>query len=155
MLLKMGKEVIFLTNNATKSREICAEKLINLGYSREITKDHVVNPAAVIASTLHRSGINEQNKKVYLIGSQGVKDELDNLDIDYFGRADQADPVEKQKSSKDPFMYDIELEEDLEDVGAVVVGYEKHFNYLKLMKAANYLQVSFSLNLIHIVILSF
>jgi len=37
----------------------------------------------------------------------------------------------------------LELEEHPENVGAVVVGYEKYFNYLKLMKAANYLQVSF------------
>jgi hypothetical protein len=37
----------------------------------------------------------------------------------------------------------LELEEHRENVGAVVVGYEKYFNYLKLMKAANYLQVRF------------
>lgn len=98
-----------------------------------------MNPAAVVADTLNRSGIKEQNKKVYLIGGQGVKDELTELDIEYFG--DGPDPVDNQESSKGAaFLYDIELEEDVDQVGAVVVGYEKHFNYLKLMKAANYLQ---------------
>jgi len=98
-----------------------------------------VNPAAVVADTLDRSGIREQGKKVYLIGSQGVKDELNDLNIEFFG--DGPDPVENQESSKGAaFLYDIELEEEIDQVGAVVVGYEKHFNYLKLMKAANYLQ---------------
>lgn len=143
MLLKAGKQVIFLTNNATKSREVCAQKLKKLGYNEQISKNHIVNPAAVVADTLHRSGIQNQNKKVYVIGSQGVKEELENWEIDYFGGADRPDPVENQESAKDSaFLYDIELEEDHENVGAVVVGYEKHFNYVKLMKAANFLQVS-------------
>lgn len=93
----------------------------------------------VVADTLKNSGIQERNKKVYLIGSQGVKDELEDLGIEHFG-GDQPDPVENQDSAKDAaFLYDIELEEEIDQVGAVVVGYEKHFNYIKLMKAANYL----------------
>jgi hypothetical protein len=52
------------------------------------------------------------------------------------------DPVDGQPASKgSAFLYDIELEEEPENVGAVVVGYEKYFNYLKLMKSANYLRV--------------
>ncbi|KAI6170375.1 hypothetical protein M3Y97_01160800 [Aphelenchoides bicaudatus] len=140
MLLKAGKQVIFLTNNATKSREVYAKKLVKLGYNEKIRKDHIVNPAAVVADTIKNSGIKEQNKKVYLIGSQGVKDELSDLGIEHFG-GDVPDPVENQEAAKGAsFLYDIELEEDVEQVGAVVVGYEKHFNYIKLMKAANYLQ---------------
>lgn len=139
-LLKNNKRIIVLTNNATKSRAVYAKKLSKLGYPEKVSnKQTIVNPAAVVADTLNRSGIKEQNKKVYLIGGQGVKDELTELDIEYFG--DGPDPVENQESAKNAaFLYDIELEEDLDQVGAVVVGYEKHFNYLKLMKAANYLQ---------------
>jgi phosphoglycolate phosphatase len=140
MLLKKKKQVIFLTNNATKSREIYAQKLIKLGYNENINKESIVNPAAVLADHLKRSGIREKGKKVYLIGSQGVKDELDEFGIEHFG-GDVADNINDQESAKNAsFLYDIELEETLEDVGAVVVGYEKHFNYCKLMKAANYLQ---------------
>lgn len=141
MLLEMKKEVIFLTNNATKSREVCATKLKKLGYSEKINKCQIVNPAAVVADILNRSDISVQQKKVYLIGSKGVKDELDHCNIEYFG-GDSPDPIENQKSAKDAtFLYDIILEEEIENVGAVIVGYEKHFNYVKLMKAANYLQV--------------
>lgn len=138
-LLRMNKRVIVLTNNATKSRAVYAKKLTNLGYDKRIGKHSIVNPAAVVADTLHRAGLHKQNKKVYLIGGQGVKDELEDLDIEYFGTG--PDPVDKQESSKGAaFLYDIDLEEETENVGAVVVGYEKYFNYLKLMKAANYLQ---------------
>ena len=61
------------------------------------------------------------------------------MDIEYFGVG--RDSIDNQESSKNSaFLFDIELDENKEDVGAVVVGYEKYFNYLKLMKAANYLQ---------------
>uniref|UniRef100_A0AC34F7Y1 Phosphoglycolate phosphatase n=1 Tax=Panagrolaimus sp. ES5 TaxID=591445 RepID=A0AC34F7Y1_9BILA len=156
-LLRMNKRVIVLTNNATKSRAVYAKKLANLGYNERINKTNIVNPAAlanlgynerinktnivnpaaVVADTLYRTGIKQLQKKVYLIGSQGIKDELDNLGIEYFG--DGPDPIENQPDNR-AFIYDLQLEEKPEEVGAVVVGYEKHFNYHKLMKAANYLQ---------------
>ncbi|TKR87886.1 hypothetical protein L596_012218 [Steinernema carpocapsae] len=75
-----------------------------------------------------RKDLNKK-KKVCLI------DELDDLDIEYFG-----DPVENHHDGKTAFIYDLNLEEELEDVGAVIVGYEHYFNYIKLMKAANYLK---------------
>ncbi|KAK0414329.1 hypothetical protein QR680_007266 [Steinernema hermaphroditum] len=136
-LLSKNKTVIVLTNNATKSRAVYSEKLAKLGYNKMINKDSIVNPAAVVADTLDRAGLGG-DKKVYLIGTQGIKDELDDLGIEYFG--DGPDPVENHHDGSTAFIYDIELEEQHADVGAVVVGYERHFNYIKLMKAANYLQ---------------
>jgi phosphoglycolate phosphatase len=63
---------------------------------------------------------------------------LDDLGIECFGHG--PDSVENQPD-KNVFIYDLKLDEHPDNVGAVVVGYEKHFNYIKLMKAANYLQV--------------
>lgn len=97
-LLSRNKKVIVLTNNATKSRAVYAKKLAKLGYDSRINKNTIVNPAAVVADTLQRSGIKEAGKKVYLIGGQGVKDELDDLEIEYFG--DGRDPIDNQESSK-------------------------------------------------------
>nr|CDJ95155.1 Haloacid dehalogenase hydrolase domain containing protein [Haemonchus contortus] len=134
-LIKSGKRVIILTNNATKSRAVYAKKLARLGFNRKLDKNSLVNPAAVVADALDRAGLAD-NKKVYLIGAQGVRDEMDDLGIEYFGHG----PEPQDDSDGSAFMFDIELEEDPSDVGAVVVGYEKHFNYHKLMKAANYLQ---------------
>ncbi|KAL3125017.1 hypothetical protein niasHT_000708 [Heterodera trifolii] len=139
-LAKNGKRIIVLTNNATKSRAVYARKLGQLGFGRCVNEHNIVNPAAVVADLLHRAGLGQgSDKKVYLIGGQGVKDEMDQLGIDHFG--DGFDPVDEQPASKgSAFLYDLELEEKLERVGAVVVGYEKYFNYLKLMKASNYLR---------------
>lgn len=72
---------------------------------------------------------------------------MTDLNIKYFGTG--YDPIDNQPASKDAaFLYDIDLEIEQENVGAVVVGYEKYFNYCKLMKAANYLQVNFLAKLI-------
>ncbi|KAK6053481.1 phosphoglycolate/pyridoxal phosphate phosphatase family protein [Cooperia oncophora] len=130
-LIQHNKRVIVLTNNATKSRAVYAEKLARLGFNRKLDKESLVNPAAVVADALHRAGIAGY-KKVYLIGAQGVRDEMDALGIEYFGHG----PEPFDDSDGSTFLYDIELTEDV----AVVVGYEKHFNYHKLMKAANYLR---------------
>ncbi|CAJ0588066.1 unnamed protein product [Cylicocyclus nassatus] len=135
-LLKSNKQVIVLTNNATKSRAEYARKLTSLGFSPKLDKHLIVNPAAVIADTLHRAGLSRNGKKVYLIGAKGLRDEMDDLDIPYFGHG----PEPQDDSNDSAIMYDIKLKEEPRNVGAVVVGYEKHFNYQKLMKAANYLQ---------------
>ncbi|PAV64447.1 hypothetical protein WR25_07034 [Diploscapter pachys] len=115
---------------------VYAKKLAKLGYNSKLNKNTLVNPAAVVADTLARAGLSGGKKKIYMIGSQGMRDEMDELDIDYFGHG----PEPQDNSDGSAFMYDIELKEKPEDVGAVVVGYEKHFNYHKLMKAANYLR---------------
>ncbi|KAL6744544.1 hypothetical protein Aduo_017467 [Ancylostoma duodenale] len=135
-LIKNNKQVIILTNNATKSRAVYAKKLARLGFNRKLDKNSLVNPAAVVADTLYRAGLSNGRKKVYLIGAKGVRDEMDDLGIQYFGHG----PEPQDNSDGSAFMFDIDLEEEPSKVGAVVVGYEKHFNYHKLMKAANYLQ---------------
>ncbi|GMS78456.1 hypothetical protein PENTCL1PPCAC_631, partial [Pristionchus entomophagus] len=138
LLLRLKKRVIVLTNNATKSRECYAKKLSKLGFPAQLNKESLVNPAAVVAEVLALSGMQNSGKKVYLIGAQGVRDELDAVGIEYFGFG----PEPEDLSDGSAFMFDIDLEIPSEDVGAVVVGYEKHFNYHKLMKAAIYLQES-------------
>ncbi|CAI5452208.1 unnamed protein product [Caenorhabditis angaria] len=136
-LIKNDKQIIVLTNNATKSREVYAKKLAKLGYnSKVMNKDNLVNPAAVVADTIKRSGMNLKDKKVYLIGEQGLRDEMDELGIEYFGHGNEENKKEITEDNG-AFIYDIKLENN---VGCVVVGYEKHFNYLKMMKAANYLK---------------
>ncbi|CAB3398602.1 unnamed protein product [Caenorhabditis bovis] len=132
-LIKHDKQIIVLTNNATKSRAVYAKKLAKLGYNAKLNKNTLVNPAAVVADTLHRAGLN--GKKVYLIGEQGLREEMDELGIEYFGHGAEKSDVDSLGAGA--FMYDIKLEDD---VGAVVVGYEKYFDYCKLMKAANYLR---------------
>ncbi|PIO77131.1 phosphoglycolate/pyridoxal phosphate phosphatase family protein [Teladorsagia circumcincta] len=134
-LIKNNKRVIVLTNNATKSRAVYADKLASLGFNRQLDKNFLVNPAAVIADALYRAGIAGY-KKVYLIGAQGVRDEMDALGIEYFGHGPE--PLDTADGST--FMYDIDLEVEPSKVGAVVIGYERHFNYHKLMKATNYLK---------------
>lgn len=135
-LIKNKKRVIVLTNNATKSRATYAKKLHKLGYPSTINKEGIVNPAAVVADLLAREGLKQMKKKVYMIGAQGVRDELDEVGVEYFGHG----PEPADNSDGSAFMFDIELDIPTDEVGAVVVGYEKHFNYHKLMKAANYLQ---------------
>ncbi|KAI6186715.1 Phosphoglycolate/pyridoxal phosphate phosphatase family protein [Aphelenchoides besseyi] len=136
MLLDAGKQVILLTNNATCSRATYGKKLAKLGYSDRLGKHSLVNPSAVTADVLYRKGMHKTGKKVYVIGEQGVKDELDEVGVPHFSH----DTSDKQKPNGGAFLLSLDLDEEVEQVGAVVVGYQFDFNYLSLMKACNYLQ---------------
>ncbi|VDK25776.1 unnamed protein product [Anisakis simplex] len=88
-------------------------------------------------------GFQYSGKKVYMIGSKGFCQEFDKAGIEHFGSG--ADPIEEMHIS-DEHMLDSDsplcsIDEEGSDVGAVIVGFETHFNYLKLMRAANFLQV--------------
>lgn len=72
------------------------------------------------------------NKKVYIVGSTGISRELDAVGIRHTGVGPDimtgvlADLV-KNQFKPDP------------EVGAVIVGFDEHISFPKMMKAATYL----------------
>uniref|UniRef100_A0A914V9L2 Phosphoglycolate phosphatase n=1 Tax=Plectus sambesii TaxID=2011161 RepID=A0A914V9L2_9BILA len=129
-LAAMGKQIIIVTNNSTKSRVDYEEKCQKLGI-KSVKKENIVNPPVLCSELLQRSALTK--RKIYLIGIQGLRDELAKTGFQYVGDG----PDHFENYSETEFLYDVALDPE---VGAVIVGYDNHFNYVKLMKAANYLR---------------
>lgn len=101
-LVKNGYEIIFFTNNSTKTRFEILQKLQKIGIKTELGK--IYTSSFATAKYLNDNDI----KKVFLIGSVGFQEELDNFKIEIA---------------------------DSHDVEAVVVGLDVEFNYYKISKA--------------------
>ncbi|XP_012279821.1 glycerol-3-phosphate phosphatase-like isoform X2 [Orussus abietinus] len=125
-LKALGKRFFYITNNNSKTRSEFVEKCRHLNY--DATLDEVVCTSFLAAMYLKEKGFD---KKVYLIGNDGIAKELEAVGIEHIGNG--PDVIEGEildeilKFHPDP------------DVGAVVVGLDKHFSYLKIMKAMTYL----------------
>ncbi|XP_043259541.1 glycerol-3-phosphate phosphatase [Colletes gigas] len=122
--LELGKRVFYVTNNSTKSREEFVEKCKTLNF--EATKDNILCTANLSACYLQDLGFN---KKVYIIGSKAIAKELTEVGISHTGVGPDSiiENVPYRAFKKDP------------EVGAVIVGFDEHFNYPKMVKAASYL----------------
>ncbi|KAG8180311.1 hypothetical protein JTE90_028860 [Oedothorax gibbosus] len=127
-LKKLGKHIIYVTNNSTKSRESYLAKCQKLGFP-ELTKDDVVSTAFCAAAYLKSLDFK---KKVYVLGSQGITDELTSVGIRHL-------PIGPDPVADDWIKSLGELKLDPE-VGAVVVGFDHYISYPKLTKAASYLK---------------
>uniref|UniRef100_A0A0M3HS85 Phosphoglycolate phosphatase n=1 Tax=Ascaris lumbricoides TaxID=6252 RepID=A0A0M3HS85_ASCLU len=142
-LTKQNKQIIVLTNNSNRSRRALLAKMRKMGFTGTSEED-IVNPAAIIIEYLSSRGFQASGKMVYLIGSQGFREELDEARIMYFGCGpdppDGMDIDQENLLDKDAFIYRIGLDDPAKEVGAVIVGFEKHFNCVKMMRAANFLQ---------------
>jgi len=125
--IKMGKKVFFLTNNSTKTREEFLSKCHKLGF--EATVDNIYSTAFAAASYLKNRGFN---KKVFVVGSKGITQELDKVGIKHFGEGPDILPDDIVSYVKRGVTLDPE-------VGAVIVGFDDHFSYIKMLKAASYL----------------
>lgn len=126
LLKKAGKRVFFVTNNSTKTRRMYAEKLHKLGF--QATEDEVFGTA--YCSALYLKTVCKLDGKVYLVGSDAMRQELEAMGFEPVGVG--ADPVTGGQKDWAGVPLD-------PGVKAVLVGFDEHFSYMKLNKALQYL----------------
>jgi ribonucleotide monophosphatase NagD (HAD superfamily) len=83
ILIAPGKRIIFVTNNASKSRAQYKQVFDKLGI--EAKKEEIFGSA--FASAVYLSQILKfpKDKRVYVIGESGIEQELDEVGIQYTG----------------------------------------------------------------------
>ena len=106
-LNRLGHQVYFFTNNATKNRDTFLHKLQRMNVSTDI--DHVMTSA--YATALYLKGLGASNASVLVVGEHGLRDELAAI-----GMKVVDDPEE-------------------EKVDFVVAALDRKFDYGKLTKA--------------------
>ncbi|GFS45932.1 2-phosphoglycolate phosphatase 2 [Actinidia rufa] len=124
MLRSKGKKLIFVTNNSTKSRRQYAKKFHSLGIA--VTEEEIFSSSFAAAMFLK---VNEfpPEKKVYVIGEEGILDELELADFIGLGGPEDG---KKMVHLKPNYLFEHD-----KSVGAVVVGLDQYINYYKLQYA--------------------
>ncbi|KAL2724748.1 glycerol-3-phosphate phosphatase-like [Vespula maculifrons] len=122
----LGNRVFYITNNSTKTLEEFMDKCKILEF--EVSKDNILCTANLSAKYLHKLGFS---KKAYVIGSEAITKELEKVGISHYGVGPDVINPDISCSytvfNKDP------------EVGAVIVGFDEHFSYPKMVKAVTYL----------------
>ena len=127
-LLSQNKKVIFITNNSAKTRQVmknCISEVLGISVPLEV----LYSPGDSLASYI-KPRINK-GEKVFLIGSQGLAETMDENEIDYIGYGHDMEPhkfAEFAKFAPDP------------SVKFVIGSFDPHFNYTKLVKAYIYIR---------------
>uniref|UniRef100_H2LD53 Glycerol-3-phosphate phosphatase n=1 Tax=Oryzias latipes TaxID=8090 RepID=H2LD53_ORYLA len=127
LLKQHGKRVFFLTNNSTKTRRMYADKMSTLGF--DVTEQEVFGTAYGCAVFL-QTACGLQGQKVFLMGSQAMRQELETVGIQQTGVGPDhvsGGPGDWANVPLDP------------EVKAVVVGFDQDFSYMKLNRALQYL----------------
>ncbi|XP_071689762.1 phosphoglycolate phosphatase 2 [Rutidosis leptorrhynchoides] len=121
MLRSKEKKLVFVTNNSSKSRKQYANKFQSLGIS--VTEEEIFSSSFAAAMYLK---INEfpPEKKVYVIGGEGILEELKLAGFTGLGGPEDANKTVQLKANT--------LFEHDKTVGAVVVGIDPYINYYKL-----------------------
>ena len=123
-LRALGKKIFFVTNNSTKSRKGYLKKFTSLGLT--------VQPEEIFSSSFAAAAYFEQNplpagKKIYIIGQEGIGEELDLIKVPHIGGPADSDKVIKLGPG-------VKVDHD-HDVAAVVVGFDQAINYYKIQYA--------------------
>eukprot|EP00607_Mallomonas_marina_P007872 CAMPEP_0182423890 /NCGR_PEP_ID=MMETSP1167-20130531/9972_1 /TAXON_ID=2988 /ORGANISM="Mallomonas Sp, Strain CCMP3275" /LENGTH=317 /DNA_ID=CAMNT_0024603221 /DNA_START=177 /DNA_END=1130 /DNA_ORIENTATION=- len=124
-LRAMKKTIFFVTNNSTKSRKGYKKKFTGLGLN--VQDQEIFSSSFAAAAYLDQTKFIETGKKVYIIGDVGIGEELDLLNIPYFGGPSDSDKVIKLGPG-------VRVDQD-PDVGAVIVGFDANINYYKIQYA--------------------
>ncbi|EEB11037.1 Pyridoxal phosphate phosphatase, putative [Pediculus humanus corporis] len=125
--MEKGKSVFYVTNNNTLTREEFVEKFHKLGFNA--TKENVICTSYLAAEYVKSLNLN---KKVYLIGNPAIVKEFGKAGI----RHTEIGPDVIDSNLENYVNTKLKIEPD---VGAVVIGFDEHFSYPKILKAATYL----------------
>jgi 4-nitrophenyl phosphatase len=117
------KRLIFVTNNSTKSRSSYVDKFLKFGIEVEINQIY----GSSYAAAYYLAKIKKFDRKVFIIGSQGIKDEFESQGIQCSFLSDEDIRSDIWSVPLDP------------EVGAVIVGFDIHFNYFKLAVGHRYI----------------
>ena len=87
-LKRLGKRVLYVTNNASKSRQMYLTKFQKLGIDCTVVwhlmKDDIFGSAYAAAYYVSQLGL-PSDKRVYVIGMDGLVQELESMNITWTG----------------------------------------------------------------------
>lgn len=121
MLRSKGKKLVFVTNNSRRSRSQYAKKFLSLGIP--VTQDEIFSSSFAAAMYLKLIDFPPA-KKVYVIGEEGILEELKLAGFTGIGGPEDGRKTAQFKANS--------LFEHDKSVGAVVVGLDQYINYYKL-----------------------
>ena len=124
---ELGKKIFFCTNNSTKTRQELLQKSVDMGFN--ITKHELISTAHSAALYLKNRNFKQ---KVYVIGSAGITKELDAVGIAHTEVGPDVMPGTLAEYFSEHFKTE-------ENIGAVLIGFDEHFSFPKMTKAASYL----------------
>ncbi|KAJ6118416.1 2-phosphoglycolate phosphatase [Penicillium samsonianum] len=134
--LNTGKMIIFITNNSTESRANFCRRFEKFGIPIHI--DDVFTSAYITA--IYLSQVQQPappRDEVFILGSEGIENELSAAGIRHFGGTD---PAFQRNITLEDFK-DLAASSTLSSgVCAVVVGVDLQLNYLKLCQAVTYIR---------------
>lgn len=120
-LLKLGKNVYFVTNNSSKSRKQYVTKIAKYGLS--VNASQILSSSYAAASYLQAKGLLK-GKKALVIGMEGINLELKEHGIDYVNASD----ILRGGTWTPARLLELKIDPS---IGAVVVGMDLEFTYAK------------------------
>ncbi|KAL2811901.1 HAD-like domain-containing protein [Aspergillus granulosus] len=138
LLRSSGKQVVFVTNNSTKSRADYKKKLEALGIPA--TTEEIFSSSYSASIYISRIlPLPPTKRKVFVLGESGIEQELRSENVSFIGGTD---PAFRRDITPEDYKLIAAGDESLLDpeVGVVLVGLDFHLNYLKLALAYHYIR---------------
>ena len=124
MLQKKGKEVVFYSNNSSRTPNFYSEKISNMGFKTE--PKNVFTSSIIAAHGLKKKFENSKKTKVYIIGENGLIEPMRNIGFEILN--DTINSVELTESIPKNIKADF-----------VIAGIDQFFTYGKLRLATHFI----------------
>ena len=121
-LQNLDKTLLYYPNSSTRSQESFRQKLEKLGIMTE--KNKIFTPSFITAEYLKK--YHPQINKVYVVGKEGIKDELQLAGLEIAEGGD----FEEHSNESSNFLRNFDAKKE---IGAVVVSFDESFSFKKVM----------------------